>query len=278
MKIAPVSYFRFFILASGLFLSSCAEMSPNVTSGSGDYVVTPVTPDVIMDLQKQSNSKHSGDTYTIGTGDVLTARLNVPGMDEYSLQRPVISGMSNEIQQTTVMDNGYASFPYAGELLVAGKTLHEATNLLQTAMSKYFRNPQISLEVKEFNSRKVFVMGAVARPSLQYIKAARVSVAEALSNAQGMDPAAASYKKIYVIRGALNNTMTPSTTSPISTRIYQIDASSGTGLALAAQFPLKNNDVLFVSPTAINEWNKIITQLLPYNASMASNASYSWTK
>ena len=298
MRILPSRSFHLVCVSAWVLgLSACAELSPNVTSGTGDYTVTPVTAQVISQLQNSpvtSSGGSNSDEYVIGPGDVLTARLNVPGMDEYSVQRPILSGGSNEFQQTTVMDSGYASFPYAGDMKIAGKTLLVARQNLRDAMAKYFKNPQVALEVKEFNSRKVYVMGEVSKPSLQFIKASRMSVAEALSASQGMSPLSASYKQIYVIRSVVSPAAPVAAASEktdfskqaaaapaanlsgMSTAIYQIDASNGTGIAMAAQFPLRANDVVYVSPTAISEWNKIITQLLPYNGSFAGNVARNW--
>ena len=119
-------------------------------------------------------------------------------------------------------------------------------------------------------------MGEVIKPTFQVLKTGRMTIAEALAASQGLNPQTAQYKEVYVIRGAMNTQFTPTavaTGSPMKTTIYQLDASNGTGMAMTAQFPLKADDIVYVSPTVISEWNKVINQLLPFSLSNAANVS-----
>lgn len=126
---------------------------------------------------------------------------------------------------------------------------------------------------------KVFVMGEIKSPNMQHIKSGKMSVMEALASASGPDNLTASYEHIYVIRGAINDQMSAYDTSStadgapvdsysnaLHTTVYHLDSSTGTGMALAAQFPLQPNDVVYVSPSAIGQWSKIVNQVIPSNA------------
>ncbi len=155
-------------------------------------------------------------------------------------------GSVEKIDLFALMNNGDAS---QNRILFDGDTLHVPANY----------------------GNKIFVMGEVNKPALQYIKAGTMTVMEALDASQGMNPATASYAKIYVIRGAIHdhaNEVAPADApaAPLQTKVYQLDSSTGSGLAMAAQFPLQPNDVVYVSPAAISEWNLFISQLLPFNA------------
>lgn len=155
-----------------------------------------------------------------------------------------------------------------------------------------------TLNVPANYGNKIFVLGAVRQPSLQYIKSGRMSVMEALSNAtgllaseHGMGTQVGSYEQIYVIRGAVNDQILQTTdvngktNSTARTRmtaallpdnfqvkVYHLDCSDGTGMAMAAQFPLEANDVIYVSETPMSEWSTFIGQLLPADLAVLGQA------
>jgi polysaccharide export outer membrane protein len=125
---------------------------------------------------------------------------------------------------------------------------------------------------------KIFVLGEVNRPSQQFIKSGSMSVMEALNNAAGPVLGTASYENIYIIRGIIgerprlptplleSGVYAPESMPPfLYTKIYHMDGSTSIGLALAAQFPLQPNDVVYVSSSGITNWNRFISQLLPGN-------------
>lgn len=63
-----------------------------------------------------------------------------------------------------VGSDGSINFPLVGRVEVAGRTAAEVSGLLEEKLGAYVRTPHVSLFVKEFNSKKVYVLGQVARP------------------------------------------------------------------------------------------------------------------
>ena len=60
---------------------------------------------------------------------------------------------------------GEVDFPLCGKVKVAGATASEAAEALTACLKNGFvRRPQVAVMVKEFNSKKVFVFGEVAKP------------------------------------------------------------------------------------------------------------------
>ena len=265
-----------------LLLAACSTPSP--TTGEGDYQVTPITPEVIKSLQSEqfqrdgsSSAGNQATQYKLGAGDILLFRIfTAPGVDALTNMREAALTPVEQTNTITVQEDGSISLPYAGMVRVGGQTVAEAIETIRQAFSQYFKKPQVSVEIKEFNSRKVFIMGEVSKPSFQILKTGSMSIAEALTASQGLNSLTAQYKQIYVIRGAMHNTIAPAgaaNVSPMSTTIYQLDASNGTGMAMSAQFPLKADDVIYVSPTVVSEWSKVINQALPFSLSNAANVS-----
>jgi polysaccharide export outer membrane protein len=80
----------------------------------------------------------------------------------------------------------------------------------------------------------------------------RMTLAEALGDSEWFDLATANPAQIFVLRG---NYDAPS--------IYHLDASSADAILLAAQFPLRPRDVVYVSTRGLTHWNRAMTQILP---------------
>jgi polysaccharide export outer membrane protein len=99
---------------------------------------------------------------------------------------------------------------------------------------------------------KVFVLGEVKRPAAQYMDRGRLSLADALGVAEGVDPLSADTSRIYVIRGDFEQP-----------KVYQLDASSADALLLATGFELQPQDVVYVSIAGISRWNRLMSQILP---------------
>jgi polysaccharide export outer membrane protein len=108
------------------------------------------------------------------------------------------------------------------------------------------------VHVADRSRNKVFVLGEVRLPQSRLMTKGRMTLAEALSETGGMDPVTADASGIYVLRGDYD---APS--------VYRLDASSPDALLLAAQFPLRPRDVVFVSTHKLSQWNRVIGQILP---------------
>jgi polysaccharide export outer membrane protein len=75
-----------------------------------------------------------------------------------------VPDLSRSVQ---VSGSGTINLPLLGELPAAGKTTEELEReLTQKLSEKYLQNPQVTILVKEYNSQKVTVVGAVKKPGL----------------------------------------------------------------------------------------------------------------
>jgi protein involved in polysaccharide export with SLBB domain len=87
---------------------------------------------------------------TLGAGDVFEVRV---------FQEPELSGVFQ------VGPQGDIIFPLCRRVVLTGLTANGAAEKLRACLSEGFlRNPQVSLLVKEYNSKKVFVFGEVQKP------------------------------------------------------------------------------------------------------------------
>jgi len=111
---------------------------------------------------------------------------------------------------------------------------------------------------------KVFVMGAVGKPTTLFIPHDQMSLAEALSDASGFSTSS-NPSQVYVIRGKrLLNTggsVADRFEGLAQLEVYHLDASSPDALILADQFHLQSRDVVYVSTTELKRFSGVFTDI-----------------
>ena len=181
------------------------------TTAQADADQPPVTlsainPETIKTLQTQRQSALKSlqelvvpsAHYTIGVGDVL----GITVWDHPQLTLPALgSGQDSSAiaQGHLVGAEGTIQFPYVGALNVQGLTPSQARDALAKSLSRYIKNPQITLRVQAYRSQKIYIDGEVRTPGQHFISDSPMSLAEALSRAGGAS-ANADTSKIIIIR------------------------------------------------------------------------------
>lgn len=123
--------------------------------------------------------------YRIGAQDVL--EVNVFGIDE----------LKREVQ---VDNGGKVILPLVGQMQAGGRTPGEFSEDLETALkAKYMKNPQVIVTVKNAQSQRVTIDGAVTKPGV-YPLSGPTTLLQAISLAQGPDQKLANVKKVAVFR------------------------------------------------------------------------------
>jgi polysaccharide export outer membrane protein len=89
--------------------------------------------------------------FRIGAGDVLQLFV----WKEPELSRTV-----------TVRVDGKLTVPLLGDVAAAGKSTRELTSELQALLGRYLEAPQVTLEVTQANSSRIYVLGLVANPGV----------------------------------------------------------------------------------------------------------------
>ena len=90
-----------------------------------------------------------------------------------------------------VSSDGSIDFPLAGRLEVAGSTTSELQRLLVNRLKDgYLKSPQVSVMMKEWNSRKVSVLGQVKNPGPVSYRP-NMTIVDAIASAGGFTPIAA---------------------------------------------------------------------------------------
>lgn len=95
-------------------------------------------------------------------------------------------------REVRVSQNGDISFPLAGEVQVGGHSTIEAEQILSEKLKEYLVNPQVSIFIKEYGNKSVFVLGQVNKPGSYALPTeSKMTVLEAVSLAGGFTPIAA---------------------------------------------------------------------------------------
>ncbi|WP_076509845.1 polysaccharide biosynthesis/export family protein [Pseudacidovorax sp. RU35E] len=118
-------------------------------------------------------------------------------------------------------------------------------------------NDTITVGTRE--DTKVYIMGEVLRPTALALRGSgRLTLNEALGEAGGPTLDTSNPSQIYVIRKG-------ATGSPA---IFQLDAKNPAAFALASQFPMRPQDVIYIDPVPLVRWNRVISLILPSAAAV----------
>lgn len=106
---------------------------------------------------------------------------------------------------------------------------------------------------------KVYVLGEVGRASTLTLNNGRLSLSQALGEAGGVSQYSGDAQQVYVVRNG-HDGREGRESKP---EVFHLDASTPASIALAERFPLQPNDVVFVDPSALVRWSRIVNLLLP---------------
>lgn len=120
--------------------------------------------------------------YVIGPRDLLEIKVfELPEFD----------------QTVRVSENGTITLPLIGNVQVSGLTKEKLEKKLAELLDKYVKNAQVSVFIKEYQSSRVAIIGAVEKPGM-YELVGRQTLLQMISQAGGFKENAAN--EIYVLR------------------------------------------------------------------------------
>jgi polysaccharide export outer membrane protein len=127
-------------------------------------------PLVAQENQAQQQPPLTG--YLIQPGDLLEVSV---WKEEY-LERDIL-----------VRPDGGVTFPLAGDVLAAGRTVADVQVQITTQLSRFIPDPVVTVSLKEIRGNKVYVLGQVQKPGA-FVMNPRVDVMQALALAGGTTP------------------------------------------------------------------------------------------
>ncbi|MBP5429407.1 MAG: polysaccharide export protein [Elusimicrobiaceae bacterium] len=132
--------------------------------------------------------------------------------------------------------NGTVTFPLVGNIKLSGLTLEQAEQKLANRLTEYIRQPQVSMLVKEYGNKTVYVLGQVSRPAaIQIPPEKQLTVLEAITSVGGFTDIA-NTSKVRVLRVEDGKQKT------IDVDVSQITKQGNKSMDIA----LRPGDVIFV--------------------------------
>ncbi|MEF3075506.1 polysaccharide biosynthesis/export family protein [Methylobacter sp. Wu1] len=108
--------------------------------------------------------------YTVNSGDIL----DISVWNEEALQKEV-----------RVLPDGSISFPLAGSISVAGKSISQIQSILKERLAELIADPVVNISVKSAEGNSIYVIGQVKKPG-QFVMYQPMDVMQMLSLAGGL--------------------------------------------------------------------------------------------
>ena len=344
-----------FIFTLFFLLQSCAtlpginqdlEEREKIVSTESEYSINDVGIEIV-----EINSLTENDFKTLNNKKVEELDFKVKKFNDiYNYRYEYILGpadiISIDLTDTDDLDNsyeidpdGFIDLPFVGKAKIDGLVLDDAQNILKQILGEFYINPDLQISIDEYNSSKVYIVGAVRnqitinldQKPIKLIEAAiqanfnpnaadkvlgtkgfirrdnklykinlnnaftstdekenfflkkddvifidrnsesihvfgevtkpgeyypnkKYSLTELISTS-GLNQLTADAKKVYVIREDIDNFL--------KVKVYQLNIQNPVNLIAGRKFLLQPKDIVFIPPTDIVRWNRVISLLLP---------------
>lgn len=166
--------------------------------------------------------------YTLGPLDVVEVTV---------LRHPEVSG------EYVINQEGNIQYEFVGDVQISGLTKDEAAKVVSERLTEYIISPEVSVKIKGYNSKIVYVVGEVGQPGKIYMRGDTISVREALMQA-GLPQLTGVTRKSRLI--------TPSETGNAQIKKVDVYALLYEG-DLRENYEMKPGDVIFIPATFLTK-------------------------
>ncbi len=184
------------LFAASLLLTAC-NGAPNSNVPVVSNVGTPaagLNTSSVTQTVAVSGAARNKLTQLTATTMPGNAAYKIGPQDELEIAVFRVKEFSRKIQ---VADNGTINMPLIGEVQAAGKTTREVEQELTRRLgAKYLQNPQVSVSVKEYNSQRVTVEGAVVKPGVFPLRG-HMTLMQTISTAGGLNKFASTEVMVF---------------------------------------------------------------------------------
>ncbi|MBQ4493859.1 MAG: polysaccharide export protein [Elusimicrobiaceae bacterium] len=196
-----------------LIITSACNTKANVKN----KVVNSSAQDIADEL---ASLKESSD-YLLHSGDLVELQV----YKEEDMDRTL-----------RISSQGTIAFPLIGNIKIAGLNISQAENKVEEELKSYLKNPSVSILIKEYANKTLYVLGQVKKPSSISIPPEKnMTLLEAITSAGGFTDIAA-VSRVKILR------MENGTQRSIEVDVSQITKEGNKQLDIA----LKPGDVVFV--------------------------------
>ena len=217
------------------------KKNPNKKIQTSEYSINDVKINIIK-INKLSDKEIN--TYSKNQFEDLENRIK-DYSEIYDYRYEYILGTSDSISinltDTDDLDGvykidqeGMIDLPFIGKIKLGELTLNEAQNLLLQIIKSFYKNPDLQIGIEEFNSNKVYIVGAVRNQTTISLNEQPLSLIEAAIQAN-FNPSAED--KLFGTSGLLRR----------EGKVYKINLTNTfKNKDEKENFYLKRNDVIFI--------------------------------
>jgi len=120
-----------------------------------------------------------------------------------------------------------------------------------------------ALHIPNTKEQPVYMLGELMRPGSLPLVHGNLTLAQALSDAGGIQGSSADARSIYVIR---------QTKAPNAVDVFHLDARNPTAMVLADRFTLGPRDIVYVDAGTLVRFSRVMSMLLPTVSAVSSTA------
>jgi protein involved in polysaccharide export with SLBB domain len=180
--------------------------------------------------------------YRLGAGDQIT--VTIWGYDKLS-------------RTTRIKEDGTIFAPYVGNVHLAGKTLAEAQQYLTDKYKAYILNPQLDLDIAEYASKKLFLIGDldIFRGAQLVSSSKAQSFSSTAQNKEQLRSALGTLASAYGFGGTvggISNIGSSQTEKRPTVNNLAAAAQSGAGDSISRVVPIRGRVTLFEAMLELN--------------------------
>lgn len=116
------------------------------------------------------------------------------------------------------------------------------------------------LSVSTEDSNRFYVMGAINKPTIVPFPVSSPTLADALAAATGFDETRSDPSGVFIFRKGNPDL------------VYTLNLKDPQAVFLTQRFPIRGEDLVYVTEAPLTRWNRLISQLMPF--SQISQAAY----
>lgn len=191
---------------------------------------------LLSNLYAQTEEVKTFSKYIIKTGDILNI---------------VVTPTEDISKEVTVQKDGNITIKLIGEIKAAGFTLNELASKIEKELAKYVTSPSVSVTLKEFGKRRIYVMGQ-AKMSGSYDYKEGIKILELLSLAGGFtNEADLTAVKIFRVTGEKRDVIEVNMEDVVKKGEVEKDIE------------LQIDDIVYVPQTGVTGWNWFVNNIMP---------------
>lgn len=178
------------------------QMVPSDPDNPPQGAIVPITPALVQALRAAQPREIPTDVvklfgkprpYTIGVSDVVNIIVYdhpelLPLAGTVISQQTDPTGISSA-QGFIVDSDGSVAFPYVGRVKLAGLTESQAADLIASRIQRVIKEPQVTVRITAFRSRRAYVEGEVRSPGSIVFTDVPMTLPEAINRAGGITAA-----------------------------------------------------------------------------------------